>query len=50
MFLTLAIILAVLWGLGWFAFHAAGGLIHLLLIIALISVIVHFVRGRSARA
>ena len=50
MFLTLALVLAVLWGLGWFAFHAVGGLIHLLLIIALISVVVHLVRGRSARA
>jgi hypothetical protein len=50
MFLTLAIVLAVLWRLGWFAFHVAGGLIHLLLIVALISVVVHFVRERSARA
>jgi Family of unknown function (DUF5670) len=50
MFLTVAIILAVVWALGWFAFHAAGGLIHLLLIVALISVVVHFVRGRGARA
>jgi Family of unknown function (DUF5670) len=50
MFLTLAIIFAVVWALGWFAFHAAGGLIHLLLIIALISVVVHFVRGRGVRA
>jgi hypothetical protein len=50
MFLMLAVVLAVLWGLGWFAFHAAGGLIHLLLIVALISVVVHFVRGpRAAR-
>ena len=31
-------------------FTLLGGLIHLLLIIALTSVIVHFVRGRSARA
>jgi hypothetical protein len=50
MFLMLAIVLAVLWGLGWFAFHAAGGLIHLLLIVALISLVVHFVRGRGATA
>ena len=50
MFLTLAIILAVMWALGWFAFHAAGGLIHLLLIVALISIVVHFVRGRGATA
>jgi Family of unknown function (DUF5670) len=27
-------------------FHVAGGLIHLLLVIAVISLIVHFVRGR----
>ena len=50
MFLILAVVLAVLWGLGWFAFHAAGGLIHLLLIVAVISVVVHFVRGSRARA
>jgi hypothetical protein len=34
--------------LGFLAFHVAGGLIHLLLIVAVISLIVHFVRGRSA--
>jgi hypothetical protein len=50
MFLTVAIVLAVLWALGLFAFHAAGGLIHLLLIVALISVVIHFVRGTKARA
>jgi hypothetical protein len=49
MFLTVAVVLAVLWALGWFAFHAAGGLIHLLLIVALISVVVHFVRGTRTR-
>ena len=37
---------AVLLGLG--AFHVAGGMIHLLLIVAAISLIVHFVRGRGA--
>ena len=47
MFLMLAVVLAVLWGLGWFAFHVAGGLIHLLLVVAIISVVVHFVRGRG---
>lgn len=50
MFLIVAIILAVAWGLGLFAFHAVGGLIHLLLIVALISVVVHFVRGSRVRA
>ena len=50
MFLIVAIMLVVFWAFGWFAFHAAGGLIHLLLIVALISVVVHFMRGTRARA
>jgi len=48
MFLALFVILLVMWLLGFFAFHVAGGLIHLLLIIAVISLVVHFVRGRGA--
>jgi bacteriorhodopsin len=48
MFLTLFVVLLVLWLLGFFAFHVAGGLIHLLLILAVISLVVHFFRGRSA--
>ena len=48
MFLALFAVLLVLWLLGFFAFHVAGGLIHLLLIIAVIALVVHFVRGRSA--
>jgi hypothetical protein len=47
MFLMLFGILLVLWLLGFFAFHAAGGLIHLLLIVAVISLVVHLFRGRS---
>jgi hypothetical protein len=50
MFLIVAVVLAVAWGLGLFAFHAVGGLIHLLLIVALIAVVVHFVRGSRVRA
>lgn len=44
----IGIILVVLWLLGFFAFHVGGGLIHLLLVIALIVIIVHFVTGRRA--
>lgn len=44
---TIAIVLVVLWLLGAFAFKVAGGLIHLLLILAVIAVVVHFVRGRA---
>lgn len=46
MFGVLFIILLVAWLLGVTAFHVAGGLIHLLLIFAVISLIFHFVSGR----
>ena len=45
MLLTIALILFVLWALGFFAFHVAGGLIHLILIIAVIVIVLHFIRG-----
>jgi hypothetical protein len=48
MFLTLFVILLVMWLLGFFAFHVASGLIHILLIIAVISLLFHLFRGRSA--
>ena len=48
MFLGLFVILLVMWLMGFFAFHIAGGLIHLLLVIATISLVVHLFRGRSA--
>jgi Family of unknown function (DUF5670) len=47
MFLVLFAILLVMWLLGFAAFHVAGGLIHILLLIAVISLVMHFVRGRS---
>ncbi len=43
---TIAVILIILWLLGAFAFHVAGGLIHLLLVIAVIVVIYQLVTGR----
>jgi hypothetical protein len=48
MFLTLFVILMVMWLLGFFAFHVAGGLIHILLIVAVISLVAHLFMGRSA--
>jgi Family of unknown function (DUF5670) len=48
MFLGLFVILLVMWLMGFFAFHVAGGLIHLLLIVAVISLVAHLFRGRSA--
>jgi len=48
MFLMLFIVLLVIWLLGFTAFHVAGGLMHLLLIVAVISLIVHLFQGRRA--
>ncbi len=47
MLLTIAIILAVLWALG-FLVHVGGGLIHLLLVIAVIVFIFHVISGRKS--
>jgi hypothetical protein len=44
----LAVVLLVAWLGGFTVFHVAGGLIHLLLIFAVISFILHFVMGRRA--
>lgn len=44
MLLIVAILLLLLWG-GGFAFHLAGDLIHILIVIALVLFILHFVRG-----
>ena len=49
-FTILFVILLVAWLLGLTVFHVGGGLIHILLIFALISIILHFVRGRSRAA
>ena len=48
MFLILAIVLVVMWLGGFVMFHTAGFLIHLLLLFAVISLVLHFVTGRSA--
>jgi hypothetical protein len=46
MLYTIAVILLVLWLLGFFAFHVGGGLIHLLLVIAVVVVIFQLISGR----
>ena len=46
MLMTIFAVLLVLWLLGFTVFHVASGLIHLLLIVAVISLVMHFVRGR----
>ena len=47
MFLTIALVLLVLWVLGAFIIPVAGGLIHILLVLAVISLIWHLISGRK---
>ena len=47
MLITLAIVLVVLWALGFLAFNVGGGLIHLLLVIALIVIVYRLLTGRK---
>ncbi len=44
---TIAVILFILWLLGFAVFHVAGGLIHLLLVLAIIVVIFRLLTGRK---
>ncbi|PYY10647.1 MAG: lmo0937 family membrane protein [Acidobacteria bacterium] len=44
---TIFAILLILWLLG-FSFHVAGGLIHLLLVIALVVLVINLISGRRA--
>jgi len=50
MLVTLAVILLVAWLLGFVAFNVGGGLIHLLLVVALIAFIFNMVSGRRSVA
>ena len=47
MLLTIAVLLIVLWALGFIAFPVLGGFIHLLLIIAVILILVRIIRGEN---
>ncbi len=44
---TLFVVLLVLWMLG-FGFHVAGGLIHLLLVVALVVLVYNLMTGRRS--
>ncbi len=45
MFLIIFVILLVAWLLGWIAFHVASAAIHILLAVAVLALIIHFIRG-----
>ena len=47
MFALIATVLIVLWLLGFLAFHISTGLIHLLLVIGIVMLVAHLLRGRS---
>jgi hypothetical protein len=44
--LTLAIILLILWALGFITSYTMGGLIHLLLIVAIVIIVIRVIQGR----
>jgi hypothetical protein len=48
MLYTIAVVLIILWLLGLVTSYTMGGLIHILLVIALISILVRVIQGRSA--
>ncbi len=43
---TIGVILLVLWALGLFSGYTMGGVIHILLVIALIVVVIQVIQGR----
>jgi membrane-bound ClpP family serine protease len=47
---VIAAVLIVLWLLGFLAFHVSSGLVHVLLIIGIVMLALHFFRGREATA
>ena len=48
MLYTLAVILLILWLLGMVGSYTMGGLIHILLVVAVVMIILNLVRGRRA--
>lgn len=44
---SIVIVLIVLWALGFFAFHVGSGLIHGLLVVALVLFVVRILKGRK---
>jgi hypothetical protein len=43
---TVAVILVIFWAIGFFA-YSAGGIIHILLVIAIIAIILRLIKGRG---
>lgn len=45
--LAIAVVLIVLWALGLVTSYTMGGVLHILLVVAVIMIVVNFVSGRS---
>jgi len=45
-FMIAFLLLMIAWIGGWIVFHVTSGFIHILLALAVVSLILHFVRGR----
>jgi hypothetical protein len=45
---TIAVILAVLWLLGMVSSYTLGGFIHILLFLAIVSIVIQLIQGRGA--
>lgn len=50
MFVTIAVVFLVLWLLGFSVFNVAGGVIHVLLVLAILSFLWHVLAGRRGRS
>jgi hypothetical protein len=46
----LAAVLIVLWLLGFFAFHVTTGFLHIVLVVGIVLLAIHFLRGSSSMA
>jgi hypothetical protein len=44
---TIAVVLIILWLLGLISSYTMGGVIHILLVVAIIMILVHFISGRK---
>jgi hypothetical protein len=47
---VIVVVLVVLWLLGWLAFHIGGGLIHILIVVAIIILLYNLFVGRRNRS
>lgn len=47
MLMTIAIVLLVLWAVGLLSAYTMGGLVHILLVIAVVMILLNFMQGRK---